>query len=145
MPDQDVVWNLTAKTWARASLSFEFCKGKEGKKKKVLGDPNMDVDVDVDQRPKVADNRVNSISEARPPAKQQKKIVIPAIISTSLLHSSLRVKNAPKGWKLIYLVRIVIPIWMACSISVILYNSASFSPVLVKKYHICTLEDVTDD
>lgn len=93
MPDQDVVWNLRAKTWARASLSFEFCKGKEGRKKKVLGDPNMDVDVDVDQRPKVADNRVNSISEARPPAKQQKKIVIPAIISTSLLHSSLRVKK----------------------------------------------------
>lgn len=120
-------------------------QGKGRKKKKVLGDSNMDVDVDVNQRPKVADNRVNSISEARPPAKQQKKIVIPAIISTSLLHSSLRVKNAPKGWKLIYLVRIVIPIWMACSISVILYNSASFSPVLVKKYHICTLEDVTDD
>lgn len=74
---------------------MSFARERKEEKKKVLGDPNLDVDVDVDvdQRPKVADNRVNSISEARPPAKQQKKIVIPAIISTSLLHSSLRVKK----------------------------------------------------
>lgn len=54
------------------------------------------MDVNVDQRPKVADNRVNSISEARPPAKQQKKIVIPAIISTSLstpLYASKRAER----------------------------------------------------
>lgn len=71
---------------------FEFATEK--KEKKSLGDSNMDVNVD--QRPKVADNRVNSISEARPPAKQQKKIVIPAIISTSLstpLYASKRAER----------------------------------------------------
>lgn len=72
---------------------FEFAREKKGKKKS-LGDSNMDVDVD--PRPKVADNLVNSISEARPPAKQQKKIVIPAIISTSLstpLYASKRAER----------------------------------------------------
>lgn len=45
--------------------------------------------VDVNERPEVADNRdlglaINSISDDGPPPNQQKKIVIPAIISTSL-------------------------------------------------------------
>lgn len=57
-----------------------------------------------------------NISEARPPAKQQNKIVIPAII--------------------------IIPIWMACSISVILYNKYVFSglnfpyPTFLTTWHL---------
>lgn len=52
--------------------------------------------VDVNERPEVADNRdlglaINSISDDGPPPNQQKKIVIPAIISTSRLYAAKRV------------------------------------------------------
>lgn len=84
-------------------------------------------------------------AEAKTPANQPKKIVIPAVVSTYPSPVSfLGMIGNPND--------VVIPIWMACSISVILYNSTSMSNHSASKWihgpwrvKLTCLEFVFDD